>query len=123
MSTSRPSAVSRRNRRSREYSRKSPLRSRDTSGWGQAEQAPGLGLGDAALAHDGVDAADQFRLEQVGVGVGVTEVGEDVAAAAFDGRVECGHGFYPPPCVFPVMLLGDPQAAQLIRKNSIMAYV
>ncbi len=61
-------------------------------GLGKAEHAPGLGQSDSALAHDGVNAADQLRLEQVGVGHGVAEVGEDVAAAAFDGRVGCGHG-------------------------------
>ena len=60
-------------------------------GPGKAEQATGLGLGSAALAQDVVDAADQLRLEQVGVGVGVPEVGEDVATAAFDSRVGCGH--------------------------------
>ena len=39
-------------------------------------------------------------LEQVGVGLGVAEVGEDVAPAAFDGRVGWWSWFYPPPCVF-----------------------
>ena len=69
-------------------------------GLGKAEQAPGLGLGDAALAHDGVDAADQLRLEQVGVGLGVAEVGEDVAPAAVRRSSRMWSWFYPPPCVF-----------------------
>ena len=50
-------------------------------GLGQAHQPCGLGLGDAAIAHDVVDAADQLGLDEVSVGVGEAEIGEDVAAA------------------------------------------
>ena len=54
-------------------------------GLGEPEQARGLGPGDAALADDGVDAADELGLQQVRIGVGQVEIGKYVAAAAFDG--------------------------------------
>ena len=57
----------------------------------EAGPARGLSPGDAAVAHEGVDAADEIGLEQVYIGLGKAEIREDVAAAAFDGRVGYGH--------------------------------
>ena len=54
---------------------------------GQVEQSRGLGLGDAALADDVVDTAHQPGLDEVRIDIVKTEVGEDVDAAAFHGRV------------------------------------
>ena len=58
----------------------------------EAEQPAGLGLGDAALLDDGVDAGDQLGLHDVRVCVREAEVGEDVAAAGFNGGVGSGQG-------------------------------
>ena len=68
-------------------------------GPGQAEQPPGLGLGNAALADDGIDAGGEFGLDEVRVGAGEAQIGEDVAAAAFDGGL--GYGCYPASSVDP----------------------
>ena len=68
-------------------------------GPGQAEQPPGLGLGNAALADDGIDAGGEFGLDEVRVGAGEAQIGEDVAAAAFDGGLR--YGCYPASSVDP----------------------
>lgn len=44
----------------------------------------GGGLSQAALGHHVLDPCYQLRLEQVAVGIGIAQVGEDVAAAQFD---------------------------------------
>ena len=54
-------------------------------GLGQAEQPPGLGLGDVATAEDGIDAGHQPGLDFEAVGIRKIEVDEDVVAAALDG--------------------------------------
>ena len=105
MTMSISSVVRRRNRRSSEYSVKSPRRRRDTRA-GTGRGGARLGLRDAALPDDGVDAA---QLDEVGVGIGKAEIGEDVAAPAFHGGVGGFHGVSLHDACH-VVLLGDGQA-------------
>ena len=88
MSMSRSSVVRSRTRRSSEP----PEIPRGDVGLGEVEQPRGLGLGDAALPDDSVDAGHQFGLHDVCIGFGKHEVGEDVAAAGLHGGV--GYGRY-----------------------------
>ena len=64
MSISRPSALSMRNRYSSECSRKSPRGSREASGWNDPRQPRGLGLSDTTITYDGINAADEFFLDE-----------------------------------------------------------
>ena len=52
----------------------------------QSEQVSGLGLGQLAALEDVADFTDELRFQQLFLGPLETEVGENVAAAAFDGE-------------------------------------
>ena len=59
---------------------------------GRAHRPRGPGLRDATIADKIVTAANTLGFHERAAGVGKTEIGEDVTAGAFNGRVGGFHG-------------------------------